>query len=104
MKAGHGLVSELCFAAEGLSGTAAASSLRRLGSIMELAPSGRLFEAISTLSDLSAKASLALEEGSRALDQGDDGKAAARIGEALAHMDGLAARGLGGKQKRRAAR
>ena len=104
MKAGRGMVSELCFAAEGLSGTAAATSLRKLGSIMELAPSGRLFDAISTLADLSAKASIALEEGSRALDQADDGKAAARIGEALAHMDGLAVQALGRTVKRRAAR
>ena len=61
MKAGRGMLSELCFAAEGLSGTAASSSLRKLGSIMESAPAGRLFGAISTLSDMSAKAARALE-------------------------------------------
>ena len=48
MKAGRGMLGELCFAAEGLSGTAASASLRKLGSIMEAAPSGRLFGAIST--------------------------------------------------------
>lgn len=69
-----GLVNELCFAAEGLSGTAAASSLRRLGSLMEAAPSGRLFGAIATLSDMSAKATRALEDGSLALQSGDDHK------------------------------
>ena len=42
------MLGELCFAAEGLSGTAASASLRKLGSIMEDAPSGRLFGAIST--------------------------------------------------------
>ena len=47
MKAGRGMLGELCFAAEGLSGTAAASSLRKLGSIMDTAPSGRLFGAIT---------------------------------------------------------
>jgi hypothetical protein len=69
MKLGRSTINELCYAAEGLSGTAAASSLRKLGSIMELAPSGRLFGAISTLSDMSAKAAQALEDGSRALDR-----------------------------------
>ncbi len=89
MKAGPGLINELCFAAEGLSGTAAASSLRKLGSIMDTAPSGRLFGAISTLSDMSARAARALEEGARDIGR-NDGNAAARIGEALLHMDGLA--------------
>ncbi len=83
------MIEELCFAAEGLSGSAASSSLRTLGSIMERAPSGRLFGAISTLADMSAKAATALEEGSLAIGS-DDGAAAARIGEALVHMDGLA--------------
>ena len=56
---------------------------------MESAPSGRLFGAISTLSDMSAKAARALEEGAGAIGRNDD-NAAARIGEALLHMDGLA--------------
>ena len=89
MKAGRGMLSELCFAAEGLSGTAASSSLRKLGSIMDSAPTGRLFGAISTLSDMSAKAARALEEGAGDIGRNDD-NAAARIGEALLHMDGLA--------------
>ena len=78
MKAGRGMLSELCFAAEGLSGTAASSSLRKLGSVMERAPSGRLFDAISTLSDMSAKAARALEEGAQNIGRNDD-SAAARI-------------------------
>ena len=80
MKVGRSTIDELCHAAEGLSGTAAASSLRKLGSIMELAPSGRLFGAISTLSDMSAKAARAREDGS------------------------LTAEGTGSKVKRHAAR
>ncbi|MCA3561215.1 MAG: hypothetical protein IOC82_09345 [Aestuariivirga sp.] len=83
------MLNELCFAAEGLSGTAAATSLRKLCSIMEAAPSGRLFGAISTLSDMSAKAAKALEDGAGSIGR-NDGNAAARIGEALLHMDGLA--------------
>ena len=107
MKAGRGMLGELCFAAEGLSGTAAATSLRKLGSIMETAPSGRLFGAISTLSDMSSKAARALEEGALAIGHNDE-NAAARIGEALLHMDGLAEMAEDGHivvpDKRRAAR
>jgi hypothetical protein len=90
MSARRSGVSELCFAAEGMSGTAAASSLRRLGSLMSAAPSGRLFGAISTLSDMSAKASKALEDGSLAMDVGDDQKATVKLARALTHMDDMA--------------
>jgi hypothetical protein len=103
MRAGRSMMDELCYAAEGLSGTASASALRKLGSIMELAPSGRLFGAISTLSDMSARAAQALEDGSRAMDNAKDGDAAARITEALVHMDELAVEGTTRKARRRAA-
>ncbi len=86
-----GTVNELCFAAEGMSGTAAASSLRRLGSLMDAAPSGRLFGAIATLSDMSVKAARALEEGSVAIQAGNDQAAAVKLARALTHMDDLAA-------------
>ena len=95
MKVGRGTVNELCFAAEGMSGTAAATSLRRLGSLMEAAPAGRLFGAISTLSEMSAKATKALEDGARAMDQGDDHKAAMKLARALTHMDDLASTAAG---------
>lgn len=52
MKAGRGMISEHCHATEGLSGPAEAASLRMPGSITERAPSGRLFRAITTLSDM----------------------------------------------------
>lgn len=104
MKVGRSKINELCYAAEGLSGTAAASSLRKLGSIMERAPAGRLLGAIFTLSDMSAKAAEALEQGSVALDRSSEDEAAARIADALAHMDGLAVEGAGRNPKRRAAR
>ena len=108
MKRVPGMIEELCFAAEGLSGTAAAASLRKLGSIMERAPSGRLFAAISTLSDMSAKAAQALESGDAALATTDEAVAAKRLGNALVHMDALAslsqAEAPPRRAKRRAAR
>jgi hypothetical protein len=85
-----GTVNELCFAAEGMSGTAASTSLRRLGSLMDAAPSGRLFGAIATLSDMSVKATKALEDGSFAMQAGDDQTAAVKLARALTHMDDLA--------------
>ena len=63
--------------------------------------------AISTLSDMSAKATKALEDGAGDIGKNDD-NAAARIGEALLHMDSLAEISEGDHipvpEKRRAAR
>ena len=91
----RGLVDELCFAAEGLSGTAAASSLRRLGSLMQQAPSGRLFNAIATLSEMSVKATQNLEGGGTAIAAGDDHKGALKLARALVHMDDMATEATG---------
>jgi len=60
MKSGRGMISEQCHAVEGPSGPA---SLRMPGSIMALAPSGRLFGAIATLSDVPAPAIAAQSAG-----------------------------------------
>jgi hypothetical protein len=95
MTVGRGTVNELCFAAEGLAATAASTSLRRLGSLVETAPAGRLFSAIATLSDLSAKAAETLEAGARAIDRGDDHAAAVRLARAISHMDDMATRSAG---------
>ena len=74
MKAGHGKINEICFAAEGLSGAAAAASLRKLGRLMEVAPSGRLFNAIATLSETSSRAGIALEAGGASLARADEAR------------------------------
>jgi len=96
MKMRRGLVDELCFAAEGMAGTAAASSLRRLSGLAGAAPAGRLFGAIATLSDMSAKAARALEQGESALRTDDGNAAAMRFARALTHMDDLATAATGG--------
>ena len=95
MTARRGLVNELCFAAEGMAGTAAASSLRRLTSLAEVAPAGRLFSAIATLSDMSEKATRALEQGQAAIAAGDDNTAAMKLARALTQMDDLASAASG---------
>ncbi len=98
MSVRRGSVNELCFAAEGMSGTAAASSLRKLGSLMNAAPSGRLFGAISTLSELSAKATKSLEDSSHAMDAGDDHQAAVKLARAVTAMDDMAVAAAGARQ------
>jgi hypothetical protein len=90
MKSGGNRVNEICFAAEGLSGTAAVSSLRKLGRLMDHAPSGRLFSA--TLADASARAGRTLEDGSRALSGADSAEAAERLSEAVSQLKDLAHR------------
>lgn len=88
-------VDGFCFAAEGMAATAAAASLRRLGTLAEAAPAGRLFAAITTLSDMSATVTRALEEGHDALAAGDDHRASMKFARALTHMDDLAAAASG---------
>ena len=90
MSARRTSVDGICFAAEGMAGTAGASSLRRLHSLSEAAPAGRLFAAITTLTEMSAKATRALEEGHDALSAGDDRRATMKLARALTHMDDLA--------------
>lgn len=100
MTARRGLVNELCFAAEGLAGTAASTSLRRLSRLAEAAPSGRLFGAIATLSDMSVNATRSLEEGQDAMSAGDHNRAATRLARALAQLDDLAALASGAAESR----
>jgi hypothetical protein len=98
MSARRGVVSELCFAAEGMAGTAAAASLRRLSSLVDAAPAGRLFAAITTLTDMSSKATRALEDGHAAMQAHDNHHAAVKFARAIAQMDDLAATASGETQ------
>ncbi|MFT3987735.1 hypothetical protein [Aestuariivirga sp.] len=86
----HGLVTELSCTAEGMAGTAASSALRRVRSLADTAPSGRLFGAISTLSDLSRSAERNLAAGADALRAGKEAHAANALTQALSAMDRLA--------------
>jgi len=86
----HGLVTELSCAAEGMAGTAASSALRHVRSLADMAPSGRLFGAISTLSDLSRTAERTLTAGADAMRAGNEAQAANALTQALSAMDRLA--------------
>jgi hypothetical protein len=84
-------LSELCFAAEGMAGTAGASTLRRVRSLAEAAPSGRLFGAIATLADLSRQSERHLLAAGAAMTAGDKDRAARSFARALTAMDDMAA-------------
>lgn len=89
MRTRAGLVNELCFAAEGMAGTAGAASLRRLSRLAAAAPSGRLFGAIATLTDLSAKATQTLERSHAAIEDANEDATALTLASALTQLDDL---------------
>jgi len=89
---------EFSFAAAGLSGTAASATLRRVGSFADAAPSGRLFDAIATLTDMSRNIEAELEAGSEAHDRGEDNQAALYFTRAIAGMDAMATAATPAKQ------
>ncbi|MBM3519619.1 MAG: hypothetical protein FJX63_02435 [Alphaproteobacteria bacterium] len=91
MTAKHDRLSELCYAAEGLSGSASAAALRRVGSLASSAPVGRMFGAIATLTELSSEASQTLAEGGRLMAHGDALAARERLASAIDRLNRLAA-------------
>ena len=53
----------LAFAAEGMAATSASAALRQVRSLADHAPTGRLFAAIATLTEMSKRAESQLEQG-----------------------------------------
>ncbi len=86
-----GTVDEFSFAAEGLAGTAASGALRRVRSFADQVPSGRMFAAIATLTELSRRIETSLEAGQEALATGEDDTATLEFARSLVQMDRLAA-------------
>lgn len=91
MAARHDMMEEFSFAAEGLTGTAASSALRRTRSIADQAPSGRMFGAIATLTEMSRRIETSLEAGHDALNAGDPDTASLEFARSLVQMDRMAA-------------
>ena len=56
----------MAFAAEGMAGTAGAAALRQTRSLLDRAPTGRLFGTIATLAEMSGRATSQLEQGNLA--------------------------------------
>lgn len=91
MTARRGTTGEFSFAAEGLAATAASAALRRVTSLADAAPAGRMFAAIATLTEISRRSEAHLEAGHDALSRGEDDRAALSLARALVEMDKLAA-------------
>jgi len=87
--------------AAALAGTASSSALRRVRSFAEAAPSGRLFDAIATLTDLSRSIESRLDDGAEAMTAGDDEAAALHFTRAIVRMDELTAAATPARQSAR---
>ncbi|MGQ0486645.1 MAG: hypothetical protein ACT4SY_15005 [Hyphomicrobiales bacterium] len=86
------------FATEAMAGTAASAALRRVRSLADAAPTGRLFAAIATLTDMSRNIEAELEAGRHALDRGDGNQATLHFSRAIVRLDEMAATATPGKQ------
>ena len=95
MTARRDKLGEICFAAEGMAGTAAASALRRLRSLADQAPSGRMFQAIATLTEMSKRSEALLAAGDKAIASHDEDAAMRSLSRAIATMDAIAAHAEG---------
>jgi hypothetical protein len=92
-----GKSSEFSFTTGGMAGTAASAALRRVRSLANAAPSGRLFAAIATLADMSRNIETELKAGSEALDRSNDNNATLHFARAIVRMDEMAATATPGK-------
>jgi hypothetical protein len=77
------------FAAEGMTGTAASAALRRVRSLAAAAPSGRAFDAIATLTEITRRIETSLAASDEALAVGDEDSASLEWARAVVLMDRL---------------
>ena len=82
---------EFSLAAEGMAGTAASAVLRKVRSLVDAAPPGRLFPAIATLTELTRRIETNLVSASAAVTRGDDDRGTVELARAVLQMDRLAA-------------
>lgn len=82
---------EISFAAEGMAGTAASSVLRKVRSLADIAPPGRFFPAIATLTELTRRIESNLISASTAMANGDEDQGTVALARAVLQMDRLAA-------------
>ena len=83
-------VDEFALAAEGMAGTAASAVLRKVRSLAEAAPPGRMFPAIATLTDLTLRIETSLVNASASIKRGDDDRGTLELARAVMQMDRLA--------------
>jgi hypothetical protein len=77
------------FAAEGMTGTSASAALRRVRALAAAAPSGRAFDAIATLSEITRRIESSLSASDEALAAGDEDAASLEWARAVVLMDRL---------------
>jgi hypothetical protein len=85
------MLEDVSFVAEGMTGTACATALRRVRSLAEAAPAGRAFAAIATLTELSQRVETSLEAGAEALEASDPDSASLELARAVVLMDRMTA-------------
>ena len=90
MAARRGSTGESSMAAGGLAGSAAAAALRRVRSLAEAAPPGRLFAAIATLSEMSRRAEASFANAGEALDRGENVAAGRALERGISQLEHLA--------------
>jgi hypothetical protein len=95
MAAKTAMLDDVSFVAEGITGTACATALRKTRSLAEAAPSGRAFAAIATLAELSRRIEDSLETGADALAADDPDSASLELARAVVLMDRLTAEAKG---------
>lgn len=82
---------EFSLAAEGMAGTAASAVLRKVRSLADAAPPGRLFPAIATLTELTRRIETNLVAAGTAVGRGDNDRGTLELARAVLQMDRLAA-------------
>lgn len=86
------------FEAGGLAGTAGAAALRKVRSLAKVAPPGRAFAAIATLTEMSRRIEGRLEASEEALTRGDSSSAELEWARAIVLMDRMASEARGDAQ------
>ena len=89
MTARRDTTGEFSFAAESMAGTAAAAALRRVRALADQAPSGRMFAAIATLTEMSRRAEASLMAGEAAAAARNTDASTRSFAKAIAAMDAM---------------
>ena len=88
--------SEFTAVAEGLASTAGSAALRRVRSLADMAPNGRMFAAIATLSEMSKIATSHLEAAEAALGEKRKDQASLELAHAIIGLENLAGKAQNG--------
>jgi hypothetical protein len=88
------------FAAEGITGTSAKAALLRVRSLAAAAPSGRPFDAIATIADITHRIESSLSASDEALQTDDEDSASLEWARAIVMMERLTAEATSNAERR----